>query len=125
MEIVKHCDDGQTKIETPEKGAEFQLFLKSTGSYENADPDERDILVCDEKGYAKSKKLPYGTYTVHQTKGWEGRDKIADFDVFICENSKPYSYIINDKILNPILRWLRWMQNQENNSLRRGRISDL
>ena len=67
MEIVKHCDDGQTKIETPEKGAEFQLFLKSTGSYENADPDERDILVCDEKGYAKSKKLPYGTYTVHQT----------------------------------------------------------
>ncbi|MGN0551652.1 MAG: hypothetical protein ACI4I4_07430 [Acutalibacteraceae bacterium] len=45
-----------------EKGAEFQLFLKSAGSYENANQDERDILVCDEKGYAKSKKLPYGTY---------------------------------------------------------------
>ena len=104
VEIVKHCDDGQTKIETPEKGAEFQLFLKSTGSYENADPDERDILVCDEKGYAKSKKLPYGTYTVHQTKGWEGRDKIADFDVFICDNSKPYSYIINDKIFESYIK---------------------
>lgn len=31
VEIVKHCDDGQTKIETPEVGAEFQLFLKSAG----------------------------------------------------------------------------------------------
>ena len=104
IEIVKHCDDGQTKIETPEEGATFQLFLKSAGSYDKANADERDILVCDEKGYAKSKKLPYGTYTVHQTKGWDGRDKIDDFDVFICDNSKPYSYIINDKIFESYLK---------------------
>ena len=31
--IIKHTDDGSTKIETPEKGAEFQLYLKSSGSY--------------------------------------------------------------------------------------------
>lgn len=104
IEIVKHCDDGQTKIETPEEGATFQLFLKSAGSFDKAKDSERDTLVCDEKGYAKSKKLPYGTYTVHQTKGWEGRDKIDDFDVFICDNSKPYSYIINDKIFESYLR---------------------
>ena len=104
IEIVKHCDDGQTKIETPEEGATFQLFLKSAGSFDKAKDSERDTLVCDEKGYAKSKKLPYGTYTVHQTKGWEGRDKIDDFDVFICDNSKPYSYIINDKIFESYLK---------------------
>ena len=104
IEIVKHCDDGQTKIETPEEGATFQLFLKSAGSFDKAKDSERDTLVCDEKGYAKSKKLPYGTYTVHQTEGWEGRDKIDDFDVFICDNSKPYSYIINDKIFESYLK---------------------
>ena len=104
IEIVKHCDDGQTKIETPEEGATFQLFIKSAGSFDKAKDSERDTLVCDEKGYAKSKKLPYGTYTVHQTEGWEGRDKIDDFDVFICDNSKPYSYIINDKIFESYLR---------------------
>lgn len=31
--IIKHTDDGSTKIETPEKGAEFQVYLKSSGSY--------------------------------------------------------------------------------------------
>lgn len=104
IEIVKHTDKGQTKIETPEKGATFQLFLKSSGSYDKAKDDERDTLVCDEKGYAKSKKLPYGTYTVHQTKGWEGRHNVDDFDVFVCDNSKPYSFIINNDIFESYLK---------------------
>mgnify|MGYP000824428516 CR=1 FL=1 len=72
--IIKHTDDGETQIETPESGAEFQVFLKSAGSYENAKESERDVLVCDENGFAQSKKLPYGTYIVRQTKGWEGRE---------------------------------------------------
>ena len=59
---------GETQIETPESGAEFQVFLKSAGSYENAKESERDVLVCDENGFAQSKKLPYGTYIVRQTK---------------------------------------------------------
>lgn len=33
--IIKHTDDGETQIETPESGAEFQVFLKSAGSYES------------------------------------------------------------------------------------------
>ena len=77
------------------EGATFQLFLKSAGSFDKAKDSERDTLICDEKGYAKSKKLPYGTYTVHQTYGWEGRHYVDDFDVFVCDNSKPYSFIIN------------------------------
>ena len=104
IEIVKHTDQGQTKIETPEEGATFQLFLKSAGSFDNAHESVRDTLVCDEKGYAKSKKLPYGTYTVHQTYGWEGRHYVDDFDVYVCDNSKPYSFIINNDIFESYLK---------------------
>ena len=94
--IIKHTDDGSTQIETPEKGAEFQIYLKSAGSFVNADEDERDTIVCDEDGFASSKLLPYGVYTVHQTKGWDGREMIADFDVFINEDDKTYKFLINN-----------------------------
>ena len=94
--IIKHTDDGSTKIETPEKGAEFQVYLKSSGSYSKAKETERDTLVCDEYGFAETKDLPYGTYTVHQTKGWDGTEFIKDFDVFINENGKTYKYLINN-----------------------------
>ncbi len=94
--IIKHTDDGSTKIETPEKGAEFQVYLKSSGSYEKAKESERDTLVCDEYGFAQTKDLPYGVYTVHQTKGWDGTEFITDFDVFVSENNKTYKYLINN-----------------------------
>lgn len=94
--IIKHTDDGSTQIETAEKGAEFQIYLKSAGSFVNADKDERDTIVCDEDGFASSKLLPYGVYTVHQTKGWDGREKIKDFDVFINSDGKTYKFLINN-----------------------------
>ena len=94
--IIKHTDDGSTQIETPEKGAEFQIYLKSAGSFVNADEDERDTIVCDEDGFASSKLMPYGIYTVHQTKGWDGREKIKDFDVFINSDGKTYKFLINN-----------------------------
>ena len=31
--IIKHTDDGETKIETPESGATFEIYLKTAGSY--------------------------------------------------------------------------------------------
>ena len=96
ISIIKHTDDGSTKIETPEVGAEFQVYLKSSGSYTKAKESERDTLICDEYGFAETKDLPYGTYTVHQTKGWNGTEFIADFDVFISENNKTYKYLINN-----------------------------
>ena len=102
--IIKHTDDGSTKIETPEKGAEFQVYLKSSGSYAKAKESERDNLICDEYGFAETKDLPYGTYTVHQTKGWNGTEFIADFDVFISENNKTYKYLINNASLESYVK---------------------
>lgn len=94
--IIKHTDDGETGIETPEEGAEFQIYLKAAGSYDAAEDSERDVLVCDENGFAQSKKLPYGTYIVHQTKGWEGRELMDDFEVYISQDGQTYRYLINN-----------------------------
>ena len=102
--IIKHTDDGSTKIETPEKGAEFQVYLKSSGNYAKAKDSEHDMLTCDEYGFAETKDLPYGTYTVHQTKGWNGTEFIADFDVFISENNKTYKYLINNASLESYVK---------------------
>lgn len=104
ISIIKHTDDGETQIETPEKGAEFQIYLKSSGSFVNADKDERDTIVCDEDGFASTKLLPYGVYTVHQTKGWAGRELITDFDVFINKDGKTYKFLINNKNFESYLK---------------------
>ena len=32
--IIKHTDDGETQIETPEVGATFAVYLKASGDYE-------------------------------------------------------------------------------------------
>lgn len=94
--LIKHTDDGETQIETPEAGAEFEVFLKSAGSYDAAKDTERDYLVCDENGYAQTKDLPYGIYTVHQVKGWDGRELLPDFDVYIAKNGQTYRYLANN-----------------------------
>ena len=94
--IIKHTDDGETKIETPESGATFEIYLKSSGNFEAAEEDERDTVVCDENGFAQTKDMPYGVYTVHQTKGWEGREFMKDFDVFISQDGQTYRYLINN-----------------------------
>ena len=104
ISIIKHSDDGTTQIETPEAGAEFEVYLKSSGSYESAKDSEKDYLVCDENDFAATKTLLYGTYTVHQTKGWENTEWIEDFDVIISENEKEYFYLINDAVLTSYVR---------------------
>lgn len=95
--IIKHTDDGETQLETPEAGAEFAVFLKTAGSYDSAKASERDYLICDENGYAVTKDLPYGIYTVHQTKGWDGRELLADFDVYIAKDGQTYRYLANNR----------------------------
>ena len=108
ISIIKHTDNGDTQIETPEKGAEFQIYLKSSGSFVNADKDERDTIVCDEDGFASTKLLPYGVYTVHQTKGWAGRELITDFDVFINKDGKTYKFLINNKNFESYLKVVKF-----------------
>ena len=94
--IIKHTDNGETQIETPETGAVFEVYLKSAGSYEAAKETERDILTCDENGFVQTKDMPYGIYTVKQTSGWEGRELMKPFDVFISKNGNTYRYLINN-----------------------------
>ncbi len=94
--LIKHTDDGETQLETPEAGAEFEVYLKKSGSYGNAKETERDYLTCDENGFAQTKDLPYGIYTVHQVKGWDGRELLPDFDVYIREDGQTYRYLANN-----------------------------
>lgn len=101
--IIKHCDDGSTQIETPEKDAKFEVFLKNSGSYSKAKESERDILICDENGFAQSKELPYGIYTVKQTKGWDGKELMKPFDVFISKNGEIYRYLINNATFESLI----------------------
>lgn len=95
--IIKHTDNGDTQLETPEAGAEFAVFLKAAGSYDSAKASERDYLTCDENGFAETKALPYGIYTVHQTKGWDGRELLADFDVYIAKDGQTYRHLANNR----------------------------
>lgn len=79
-----------------EQGAEYQVYLKSAGSYNAAKDTERDYLVTGADGKATTKDLPYGTYTLHQVKGVPGRE-FKDMDVDVHENGKTYEVtIINE-----------------------------
>ncbi len=104
VSIIKHSDDGTTGIETPESGAEFEVYLKSASSYDKAKENERDYLITDENGFAETKELPYGTYTVHQTTGWKKTEFVEDFDVIVDENGKTYPYIINNAVITANIR---------------------
>ena len=93
------------QIEQPEEGAEFQVYLASAGSYENAKETERDLLITDSYGFARSKDLPYGLYVVHQTAGAEGQKFVPDFSVFISEHGKTYYYILNNPTFTSLIRF--------------------
>lgn len=95
----------EVQIEQPEEGAEFQIYLASAGSYENAKESERDLLITDSHGFAKSKSMPYGLYVVHQTKGAEGQKFVSDFSVFISEHGKTYYYILNNPTFTSLIRF--------------------
>ena len=86
--IVKFLGDNEIHddaglIETPEEGAEFELYLKKAGSYGNARAFERDYLVTNRYGYAKTKLLPYGLYVLKQVKGKAGHALKSPVEIFI------------------------------------------
>ena len=93
------------QIEQPEEGAEFQVYLASAGSYGNAKETERDLLITDSYGFARSKDLPYGLYVVHQTAGAEGQKFVPDFSVFISKHGKTYYYILNNPTFTSLIRF--------------------
>lgn len=96
VSIIKGMGNGDAGIVPFEKNAQFQIYLASAGSYDKAKATERDVLVTDLLGYAKSKKLPYGTYVVHQTVAADNTEKCPDFYVNITENDKTYPYLLNN-----------------------------
>lgn len=103
LRLTKHTDKGETGIETPEEGAEFQVYLTRAGSYAAAKSSERDILTIDKNGLVLSKGLPYGTYTIHQTKGWEGKEFVTDFSVFVSANGQVYAFILNNRVFEALI----------------------
>ena len=102
--IIKGMGNGKPGIVSPENSAQFQIYLSSAGSYEKAKTTERDILTTDLTGYAKSKKMPYGTYVVHQTVGAANTEKCPDFYVNVKENGKTYKYLLNNPEFNAYLK---------------------
>ena len=96
VSIIKHSNVNADEIVNLEAGAEFEVYLKSSGSYENAVDTVRDYLITDENGYALTKNMPYGVYTVHQTKTVNEAEFVSDFDVLINENGRTYEYVLND-----------------------------
>ena len=104
--IVKVLGDNKTDnqhTETPEEGAEFHVYLRKAGSYENAREFERDHLITDKSGYAKIKLLPYGVYVLEQTVGKDGFEikKPLLFEITGEENPiQPPILTLNDR---PIL----------------------
>lgn len=112
--IVKVLGDNKTDnqhTETPEEGAEFHVYLRKAGSYENAREFERDHLITDKSGYAKTKLLPYGVYVLEQTVGKDGFEikKPILFEITGEDNLiQPPILTLNDR---PILYRLRHHQN--------------
>ena len=102
--IIKGMGNGTAGIVSFEKSAQFQIYLASAGSYDKAKATERDILTTDLTGYAKSKKMPYGTYVVHQTVGAANTEKCPDFYVNVKENGKTYKYLLNNPEFNAYLK---------------------
>ena len=80
-----------------EQGAEYQVYLKSAGSYNAAKDTERDYLVTGADGKSITKDLPYGTYTLHQVKGVPGRE-FKDMDVDVHENGKTYEMTLTNEL---------------------------
>lgn len=105
--LIKHTGNGETGIQKPEFGAEFDIYIKSSGSYDNADKTQRDHLICDDNGYAQSKELPYGTYIVSQVGGWDGTEFIDDFEVFISKDNQTYRYILNNASFRSYLKIIK------------------
>ena len=96
ISIQKFLGGGST-VKTSEPDAEFEIYLTSAGSYDAAPEESRQTITTDANGYAISKRLPYGTYTVHQTKGNNKYYFVDDMEITISENNGNYHKILEDK----------------------------
>lgn len=91
--------DPDPDIKPPLAGVEFEVRLKSSGKL-------YATMVTDADGKCTSPLLPYGIYIVTEKAGDanEGYLKVEPFEVFVSENAKTYSYILEDKAVEMKVR---------------------
>ena len=94
-------------VKASEPDAEFQIYLKSAGSYDASPEDSRQTITTDANGYAITKRLPYGTYTIHQTKGNNKYYFIDDIDVTISDNNANYHKILENTPIEFYLKMVK------------------
>ena len=114
FQIIKVSSDEAGEAELL-KGAEFtikaQKDIDKYGSWEKAPVaknykgETASIMVTDEKGYAVSDRLPYGTYVVRETKTPDEKYKVADFKVTVSkDSSEPQVWrVFNDTSFQSVL----------------------
>ena len=109
--LVKHTDEADSnvspaneQVEQPLEGAVFEVYLKSAGSYAKAKATERDLLTTNENGYAITKLLPYGIYTVKETSAPGDVKLVQPFDVFISKDGNIYRYILSDPYFRSLVK---------------------
>lgn len=86
-------------IKPPLAGVQFEVRLKSSGEL-------FDTITTGENGRGTSKLLPYGVYVVTELRSEanEGYKLVEPFEVFVCENERTYSYILEDKSIEMMVR---------------------
>nr|WP_199202577.1 SpaA isopeptide-forming pilin-related protein [Listeria seeligeri]QPL19427.1 surface anchored protein [Listeria seeligeri] len=80
----------------PLKGAEFTITDRNGKKV--------DTMTTDVNGNAKSIDLPYGHYTVTETKTPKGVSPVSPFEVFVDSDGKTYSYTLLDANITAILK---------------------
>lgn len=123
ISLNKYSTDGTTGPIVSEEGAQFQVYLKSAGSYGQADEYERDLITTDRDGYACTKDLYYGVYKVHQiSSGSLDTELTNDFEVVIDREliGKTYHSVVNNKPFRAFLRVIKKDGNTQKEVLKAG-----
>lgn len=110
FELIKISTDGSNTEAVTVQGAEFTVKLASEVAKIGWDEAKTyDVLTSDMTGYAKSIELPYGTYTVKETKTPADMNTIKDFTVVINEDSRePQSWrVFNDSPFKAYIRLIK------------------
>ena len=112
--IIKISDNGSGEADNL-KGVEFtikaQKDIDAAGSWEkapvakNAQGTTASVLVTDDKGYALSEELPYGSYVIRETKVPADHYAVPDFKVVIDKDSRdPQPWrIFNDQKFKAVI----------------------
>ena len=94
------------QIETPEEGVRVPSVFKECRQLWTAQRTASGIRWCVMRTDMPRNERPalLVIYTVHQTKGWEGREMIGDFDVYISSDGEVYRYLINNRLFESYIK---------------------